>query len=481
MTIPLSGATQSNGSPKTFYEYSLSSSNRTASSVKVTLQIRLRLKNYSSYFSFRIAHECKVNGTYQYADIKTTRRFWGHQWSGSYYGGGDFYWQYGDSLYDGSAWKGWFTVFNGTVSIGTDDGQLHIVPCITRPPITGLGGGGIYAANAQDINNWQGAQGYWRPWNADEHIGTYAWRTCPNDGCFLNNRNLEELAGGWIGVYPRPASPSQVTASPTEIEIIRASDQRVTVSWDRCNGASRYDIFVYRGDSVPSGATVGDNVAQYATLLQSVNGIDTLTADVDPSLAFDIQTDDKLYFGVRTWDGQAFSKAVTWSNSIHYFEIPSVAPEELYCVGRRGTRNEVLCAGETVKFYYSGWFDGSYPLSRFELVGDLDGLVKSWNASDAIDSGVNGEKYVEVTLGRQRPRTIQVFTLKAYDTKNRLIYNSDGENTTCSVEYYGGIIWRYDVPNENRWHQGLTYIYKDGKWHETEGVYVRVRGEWRTL
>lgn len=480
MTVPMSGSTQSNGSPKTFYEYQLTTSNRTATSVHVTLKIRLRLKNYSSYFSFRIAHECKVNNVYQYADIKTTRRFWGHQWSGSYYGGGDFYWQYGDSLYDGSAWKGWFTVFNGTVPIGVDDGQLHIVPCITRPPICGLGGSGIYAANAQDINNWQGAQGYWRPWNADEHIGTYAWRACPNDGCFLNNRNLEELAGTWIGVYPRPAAPTTVSATPSEIEIIRAAEQRVTVSWNRCNGAQRYDIFVYRGETPPSAAT-GDNAAQYAKLVQSVNGIDTITADVDPSVVYNLDTDDILYFGVRSYDGQAYSKNITWSGPVHYFEIPSVAPSDLYCIGRRGTRNEVLCAGETVRFYYSGWFDGSYPISRYELIGSIDGLVKSWNASDALDGSTPNEKAVDVTLKRQHPKTIQTFTIRAYDTKGRLILNSEDKETTCDVEYYGGLVWRYDVPNSAKWHQGLVHIYKDGAWHETEGVYVYVRGRWRTL
>ena len=201
---------------------------------------------------------------------------------------------------------------------------------------------------------------------------------------------------------------------------------------------------------------------------------------MQPSSFFDIKTGDKLFFGIRTYDGQAWSKQVAWSDAVSYFEIPSYGPTQLWCIGRRGTRNEVLCAGETVRFYYSGWEDGSYPVARYELVGSVDGLVRSWKASDARSEQA-GIKSVEVALKRQRPRTSQTFTLRSYDAKGRAVHMRNGADVQAVVDYYGGLIWRYDVPNGARWHQGLASVYVNGKWRESEAVYVFARGKWRTL
>lgn len=453
--MPLEGWTQSNGQPNTMYSYTVETWGRTARSTHVRIKCWVRMRYYNSFFSYAIGHQCTVNGVYQSATIKSGRKFWGQyaDWglNGSWAGDRD-----------GTMWHGPYTVFDADVPIGTDDENLTICPMIVRPWT------GSFEDN--EITNWEGRYGQ----------GYYASRPCPQDGAFMNNKDGMYTVTWHEGAYPRPATPSQVKAEPPKIEIIQAATQPVAASWNRCNGAKGYDLFVYRGDSVPSGARNPDTVAQHAKFVRAVEGIGSTSASVQPSSFFDIKTGDKLFFGIRTYDGQAWSKQVAWSDAVSYFEIPSYGPTQLWCIGRRGTRNEVLCAGETVRFYYSGWEDGSYPVARYELVGSVDGLVRSWKASDARSEQA-GIKSVEVALKRQRPRTSQTFTLRSYDAKGRAVHMRNGADVQAVVDYYGGLIWRYDVPNGARWHQGLASVYVNGKWRESEAVYVFARGKWRTL
>lgn len=453
--MPLEGWTQSNGQPNTMYSYSVETWGRTARSTHVRLKLWVRMRYYDSFFSYAIGHQCTVNGVYQNASIKHDRKFWGRyaDWglNGSWAGDRD-----------GTMWHGPFVVFDADVPIGTDEENLTIVPMIVRPWI------GTFDDN--EITNWEGRYGQ----------GYYADRPCPQDGAFMNNKDGMYSITWHEGAYPRPETPSSVKASPPQIEIIQAQSQRASVSWSRCNGAAGYDLFAYRGASVPEGARNPDTVAQHAKFVRAIGGIGSISTTVLPSDFFDINTGDKIFFGIRSYDGQAWSKQVVWSDAVTYFEIPSTAPTDLWCVGRRGVENSVLCSGETVRFYYSGWSDGSYPIEHYDLVGSFDGLVRSWKASDARDEQA-GVKSVEVNMKRRRPRTSQVFTILAYDSKGRLVHMAGGGDAKADVLYYGGLIWRYDAESGPRWHQGLVDVYSDDAMRESAAVYVMVRGKWRTL
>lgn len=469
MSIPWSGATQSNGVPGTYYEYRAEYSNRTEKSIRVKLQIRLRMQWYSSYYSFRIAHECKVNGVYQYADIKTTRRFWGHQWEGSYYGGGEFYWQAGDYNYDGTNWHGWYTVFDGNVPIGLDDDTVEIVPCITQPPITGLGQGGIYATNYQDITNWEGRRGVWRPFGSDEMRGSYKSRACPEDGCWLNNRNVEGLSGGLkVGKYQRPANASGIVLSPSRIDVAEQDSRAVTGSWGRAQRASGYRLYLSKSSSGASSRSIGSVSRNSATFHPRIG------------LKLDEMVDgDEVYLGVRPYDSNGVESTRTvWGGPARYFEAPSEAPDEAYLVGRNGEPNRILYKGERAVLHYSGESDGSYPIETFELHRKSDGASVRWARGNASESADAAERLVSLSIpGVERPNVVERWELRAYNTKGRPVYKEDGTWLEIEVDYYGGVVFVHDAG----WHEGICWVYSGGSWHEAEAVYVRKGGEWKTL
>lgn len=442
--IPLGGNTESNGRPYTQYRYEVETSNRTANSVRVKIKLSVKMQNRTSYFMFWIGHECWVNNTHQFAWVKHDHKMWGLQ-NGTY----------GDG--DGRKWRGPFVVFDAVVPLATDGTGLNIIPCITRP------WSGTF--NPNEITNWEGLYGQ----------GYYATRRCPQDGAFFNNKTRRAMSY-YTDPYQRPKAPSNVMVTPRRVEIIEAPTRSLNLSWGKAAGATRYDIFIVK-NQIPEEAKFGDTVAQNATFVRSVT---SLADAISPATYLDIETGDNVYLGVRSYDGQAYSKDVIWSEAVEYFELPSYAPNKLWFMGRKDYPNEILCAGETAKFFYSGLVNGSYPVARYELIGDADGLVKAWKQENATLESA-GTFSVEVDMVKHKPRETQIYTLRAYDTKDRLLFKELGGLPQVAVVYYGGVIWRFDESGE--WKQGLCWRYdeEDGRWHQSQAVYYRKGDAWKTL
>lgn len=472
MALPMEGWTESTGRPDVYYKYAVETSNRTGSSVHVRLTVTLRLQYYSSYYSFRIAHECKVNGVYAYADIKTDRSYWGHQWEGSYYEGG-YGWTYGSYDYDGTAWHGPYTVFDADVPMGADETSLHIVPCLTQPPICGLGGTGIYAANVQDVTNWRGQWGYWRPFGEDEMIGSFTpgqlGYPCDSDGPFLNNRWLQELSGPGVdlGAYPRPANPTNVVISPSRVDVAQLESVPVNARWR--GSAASYRIYL----SMEEGH--GD-----AALVATVPSTE---ATVWPHRAFPgISTGDRVWLGVRAVDANGVENgSVAWASPTSYYEVPTRSPSEIDLVTSREEEemggvwyDMVSCRGETCTFIYRGMSDGSWPVATYRLL--LDGEpFREWKAADARAMSHNGKSWesVGVTFRQSDPRARQVLTLECFDVRGVEIE----PESSIDVYRYGSSVW---VWSGSSWLEGDRYWVSDGSsWLEGEQVWVR-DGGWRS-
>lgn len=476
MSIPWQAHVQANARPETYYSYSVNTSNRTSTSIHVQLFVSLHMRWWSSYYSFKIAHECKVNGVYQYQDIKTTRYMWGHQWEGSFYEG-DLWWQYGTYDYDGTAWHGPFCVFDADVPIGVDDTQLHIVPCITQPPITGMGGDGIYAWNYQDVNNWAGAGGWWRPFGEDEQIGSYAWNGGHYDGCWLNNHYLEELDNAYVGAYPRPDVPSNVKITPSCINVAKQDSQWVTGTWGAAQRASSYQTFI---------SSVADVAQNQQVYMGNVNATKNRFLCRPWTGADELFDGAKFYLGVRAVDSSGVTSrndqdGIAWSNSVTYFEIPSQSPNVGYLIGRKGTEDEILFRGESgAKLYYSGQYDGSYPIAKLRLYRESDGATIDWTPGEATTSV--GKSLRKMTVpGVDRPREERVWELRAYNTKGRPVYLGGVKANgwlKINVTYYGGVIYVFDG---EEWHEGICYVYDGTSWHESDAVHVYTGSDWKTI
>lgn len=472
MAVPMEGWTESNGSPDVYYRYELSTSNRTASTVHVVLRLSLRLRYYSSYYSFRVAHECTVNGVYQYRDIKTDRSFWGHQWEGTYLEG-SFGWVYGTYDYDGTAWHGPYTVFEGDVPMGLDETALHVVPCVTQPPITGLGGTGLYAPNPQDVTNWAGQWGYWRPFGEDEMVGSYTpWNLgypCPSDGPFLNNRGLQELSGPGvdIGPYGRPDSPKSATATPSRIDVAQASTTPVSVSWPS-TGSPTYLVEMNFGDEV-----------------REVSRTSSPSLKVLPGkvLGRAMAAGDSVSFSVTPVDSNgvaATSPART--GDVVYFEVGSTPPSDVDLLTSRPDAvvggalcKQVSFRGERCVFLYRGGTDGSYPASRYVL--ELDGSqVASWRAQDASQTAHGGLRWssVQVSLPGGEAGSKGVLALYAYDSAGRLLEPVP----TLDVYRYGTDAHVWDG---SKFREGYSvHVWDGSSWLEASRPYVWDGKKWRT-
>ena len=470
--IPLEGHSQSTGRPGTYYKYSVETFDRTATSVHVRVWYSCRMEWYSSYYSFRIAHECRVNGVYQYADIKTTRKFWGHQWEGSYYDQDDMYWQYGEYDYDGTAWHGPYKVFDAVVPMGVDDTDIEIIPCVTQPPITGLGGVGIYAPNPQDVTNWAGQWGYWRPFGDDEMIGSYTpWNLgvpCPEDGPFLNNRWLDTLEGGSIGAYRRPQPPSGVSLTPAGVDVSEQRDRPLQGLWRAGNGASSYDVRLY----LDGGAQGGVSLSRTASTKVEFTPMGPLSVT-------EMKNGDRVRIGVASVDSQGVQSASrAYSNWTTYSEVASSAPTNAWLAGRRrGERNEVFFRGETADLHYSGQKDGSWPIETYRLVRLSDGKSVSWDASQAArDPDALGGKVIALSApGVDRAPRTERFELRAYDARGAATYMPSGGWFRFDVLYYGGLVWVYD----SEWMEGPCWVWDGSTWRQADEVHVWDGSTWR--
>lgn len=471
MAIPIKGQTESEGSPSTYYEYEVVASNRRADKVHIQLKLWVRMKNFSNYFSFAIGHECKVNGVYQYHVFKNDRKWWGHQWEGDYSG----YWKKGSYDYNGSNWHGPYTVFDGDVPIGLDDGYVHIVPCIVRPPITGLGGTGIYAKNDMDKTNWKGRKGVWRPWGTDEQRGSWANRALTHDMAFGNNKSLQELgtdSGYWIGVYPRPSVVKGLSLSPQTIDVAKQDAQAVLAKWDASQRAKGYKVYIAKDAPGSRSKGCGSTAARSMSIAPRAKlGLSELFHG------------DKVYVGVVSYDSAGVeAKKVSWAGPVNYFENLSEAPNSGYVLGKKRERNKILYRGEpNVEIRYSGTRDGSYPIKRYELVRISDGYKIGWSRSSEISIAAAAEKLFRASSfpGVARPRKSSVWELRCYNTKERPVYMKGTKSwLRISVYYYGGVLYVYDG---GRWHEGIAWVYDSGKWHEADAVHVHRNGDWKTL
>ena len=480
MSIPMSGQTSDPGggqksSPYTFYEYHVETWNRTSSSVHVKLSLYLWMKYYSSYYSFRIAHETKVNGVYQYSDIKTTRRFWGHQRSvgTSYFDVDDFWFAYWDPWYDGTYHHGPFVVFEGDVPMGLDDDTLNIIPCITQPPITNIGGG-IYVSNWQDQNGWQGESGYWRPFGPDEHWGSYAWIPNSWSGCFLNNRYCESLEGDGvrIGKYPRPSACRNLILSPSSMDVQYQDSTPIVARWDSAARAAQYAVKLER---LPKGETtwVSDDW-QYTRDTQ----ISIMPKSRIPS--GEIFDSDQYRVIVQSVDSSGvWSSSSTTSNTTTYYEIASHAPTNAYLMGRRGKQNEIIYRGESAKLYFDGWFDGSYPIAKLSLVRQ-DSVSVDILPSVVSNTTRHEESPKTVDIPAYKPNRKITFELRAWNTMGRPVYVDGDLSTkkwfTFEVEYYGAVA---SVWTGAAWQEGIVWVWDGTEWHEGSELFVWNGSQWK--
>ena len=466
---------QSNGSPQTLYKYTAEYSDRRFDRVRIRLYVSVRMRYYSSYFSFRITHAAKVNGVYQDAEIKSSRAFWGHQWEGSYDDVGDFDWWEGSYDYNGANWHGWYKVFDGDVPVGVDDTSVTIQPCITREPITGPGNpygtGYPHGTNSLDKTNWQGCSGVWRPWRDTAQIGSWAWRNLNVDAAFLNNRWLDSLSPNFrIPAYPRPNPITTVKISPSRVDVAIQERKSLTATWSAPSNATGYKVWMKKN---------GANKVYLGTTT-------ACKYSVNPYVVYgrkEIFDKDKFTFVVMPYDRNGIEAVrTTESSACEYYEIPSYAPNAGYVTGRKGTKNEILFKGEgadTATIFYSGMEDGSYPVCTYQLVRD-DGVTITW--ADSEGTGIAPASVRRAIAGVQRPRTTRTWTLKAFNTKNRPCYMKGTNNKwlQISITYYGGVIYVYDEPN-NKWHEGLARVYVDKTWYESDAMFVYRNGEWLTL
>lgn len=458
--MPMEGAVESNGSPSCFYRYAVDVSGRDASKAHVRLSLWLRMRWPSSYYSFRIAHECKVNGVYAYADVKTTRAFWGHQWDGTfivgYYDWGTFGWDASSPDYDGSVWHGPFTVFDADVPMATGDDAVSIVPCITQPPITGLGSyDEVFGPNDEDVTNWQGRTGYWRPFGDDEQVGSYAGRPCPEDGPWLNNRGLAELDCPKVGRYAAPSPVSRVDVSPRSIDVARQADTRIRASWPASRLASRYVVKVMDPNG-PAEVTVTGTSAEV----------------IPPSARNGLFEDGwDTCVTVTPVDANGVSGGATGSDAVRYFETPSRGPSSLRIecsrgIGAAGTRPEDAEAA------YTPGTDGSYPVARYELLGP-GGKVCSWPASAAAREG-SERRYRPVRVAVGRPGASERYELVAYDSKGREL----SPRASASVSMGSGVVSVWDG---SAWLQGQPWVWDGSAWLQGERAWVWDGSAWRSI
>lgn len=457
--IPMEGAVESNGSPSCFYRYAVDVSGRDGAKAHVRLSLWLRMRWPSSYYSFRIAHECKVNGVYAYADVKTTRAFWGHQWGGTfvvgYYDWGMFGWDPSSADYDGSAWHGPFTVFDADVPMAVGDESVSIVPCITQPPITGLGAyDEVFGPNDQDVTNWQGCRGYWRPFQDDEMVGSYASKPCPQDGPWLNNRGLAELDCPKVGKYAVPAAVSRVDVSPKAIDVAKQADTPIRASWPASKLAARYVVKVMD----PSG-----------TAETSVTG--TSASVIPPSARkgmFD--AGDGTCVTVAPVDAAGVAGDAVGSDAVTYFEVPSKGPSSLRMECSRGT-GKAGDRPEVAEAVYMPGADGSYPVACYNLVGP-DGPVDSWSASAASRDGAM-RRYRPVHLAAAKPGSTERYELVAYDSKGREL----SPRASVAVSRLGGDVAVWDGSS---WLQGPPWVWDGSRWLFGERSWVWDGSAWRS-
>lgn len=523
--IYLEGKTQSNDpSPSTSYKYDIKVTNRRADKVHVKLSVSVRMKLRTNFFSFRIAHECRVlawpmsgnslvsessalaacrkSGTYQYADIKKTRAFWGHQWAGSYNGGGDFGWTYGSPDYDGDVWHGPFVVFDKDVPCEVGTTKLVVIPCITQPPITGLGGTGIYAVNRQDVNNWHGFPGYWRPFGVKldgvagyEDIGSRSTANfgpmMTEDGSFLNNKAVEMLDPKLTAVsrYVVPAAPLNLSASPVRIDVANQSAS-ISTSWSDSALATRYKVDV-RLDKVNSDGSFSYSKTVSVGYVKTKTGVGPVVFPRRSFPGVTFMDGDKLTVTVTPYDKNGVAGTRATSNSVTYFEVPSTCPQFASISGMFGVRNRIVWNGEpSAELVFGGWTDGSYPIESVALVilGFSDGVrdfskdvfVGSWRLSQMQDvSGysVAAKSVLTMVPAVKRPE-VRVMELRAYDSRGRMVYYSgDQQGYRWDVEFTGGLMWVY---SGNDWKLGVAYVMTDSGWKMCDRVHVFDGSEWET-
>lgn len=500
MSIPKYAYTQSNGDPYSLYEYKWSVSNRTSTSVRLKLEVWVRMQDWSNYFSFQIAHETMVytnasrkDGVYQWAWIKQGRGWWGHQWEGD-----SWLWEEGSYDYAGNNWHGPYVVFDKDVPIGLDDSKLYIVPCITRPPClyNPYDFDGEWTPSL-DKTNWEGRDGYWRPFDKDEYpwYWYYYDHSCSEDMAFGNNKDLEFLdsdSGIDIGKYPRPSNVTGLSVSPNRIDVANQNTASVTVSWKAATNASGYKVCISKGSK---DAANSKSVAPNAT---------GTSVSFNPKQSFvggsgwknaELKDGDTFYIGVRPHDSASVeSTGWSWVGPVTYYETKSASPSGGFIVGRNGRKNECALAGETCKVYFSGWSNGSYPIERFVLRRQ-DGAEVSWKASETVSSDSLGKYVQKAVAGWERANQDVTFELRAYNTKGQEVYtasyNTSGSGDKWfrfSVKYYGGVVYVYGkssylgndtayskLSGSPSWRQGLCRVYGRSRYYGDDAAYARLQ------
>lgn len=529
-TMAWQGATESKGLPRTEYRYDVKLTKRTQTTVHVWVGVRVRMTNYSSFFSYAIGHHCKVVTSKQEIEqavyIKNDRHMWGHQWAGSYsewQSGQLVDWTYGSYEYNGKAWHPqdkWCTVFDGDIKLAPDETKVKVIPCINRPPIVNG------AWDPIEKTCWEGQTGIWHPFHGNAHWGGYyAYRTCPEDAAFLNNRNYARLADDprlTCGPAPAPAKVTGITVNPKLIDVSAAEKTRINVRWASASGAVKYQVEEFRfktyNDYVnnkplnPKGKVLGTvtstSFSYQPKAEYKINGTPAFIGG------------ERIMIGIRSINSSGVYAArsnAPESNIVVYHENRAESPYSAYIVGRHARSmggnalfyqginglsmhaydgkkglNEVAAFGENEKvrlYYWGNWYQGSYPYIRLQLVRVADGkLVIEWRQKDAKKTGDevlgNGWEYIEFKMLPQRPKDskgsykVEKFEIRAYDKFGREVKSSNtgGRHVNgryrFDVKYYGDAIW---VKTGERWWRGLTFVYSGGKWREASKLHVLTR------
>jgi hypothetical protein len=497
MGIPMGGQTYDpDGCPKshpyTYYQYYLDHWNRQVNSVHIKLTIAMWMQNYCSYYSFQIAHETKAGAgleNYQFAWIKTGRRYWGHQRSvgSEYYGDDDMWFAYWDDWYDGRTWH-WTTAFEQDVACGPDDEYVRIVPCVTQPPITNIGGG-IYSWNPQDQNNWCGRSGYWRPFGEDEHWGSYAWDPLDESACFLNNKWLESMDGAWVGRYPRPDNCKWVKLTPEKMDVQYQWEQPLHVEWNAAARAVKYSVRfeVMRGNQWYEWKSKswygGQSWVSSERWYTDKTSIDIYPMEHELLKRDEIFDGDKIRVVVHPIDAQgAWSLSHTLSNEMSYFEIPSHAPDNCYLIGRRGEKNKIIYHGENAKLYFDGWFDGSWPIAKIELVrvDPTPEVLYAYEPKVISNKVRHEESPMDVYVTAGKPNSDAVFEVRAYNTRGREVWLSGTPGGQpwfrIYVHYYGAVV---DIWTGGAWREGIAWVWDGTTWHEGQELHMWKENQWK--
>ena len=308
----------------------------------------------------------------------------------------------------------------------------------------------------------------------------YCVKVTPYDG---NGVNASVSVYSNTMMYVEHIAPNNVEAvniDTVRIDVAYQDTKKINATWQKPKAAQNSpNPTEVKGYKVFVGKVTASGITYYGgEFVPTEKAVINIKAICKMDEIFD---GDRFVVGVQAIDEYGVMSEITNSVEIEYFEIKSKAPNQVYLIGRHGASNYVLFNGEDCTIHYTGEENGSYPIARYVLYRISDGATVEWLPVDSV--GTSWKEVQKHIPGVARPNTYEVWELRAYNTKGRVVYSNIESQTwtQLTVYYYGGLIYVYDEAIGN-WHDGICYVYcEDGEWHEAEMVNVYDGNEWRSL